>query len=65
MENIYFLKKDVLKNFANFTGKHLCWGIFLIKSQVFGEHLWTTASKLYLKRDSNTGVLWIIQEHLL
>ena len=25
------LKKYVLKNFANFTGKHLCWSFFLIK----------------------------------
>ena len=24
------VKKDVLKNFADFTGKHLCWNIFLI-----------------------------------
>ena len=28
-----FFKKDVLKNFANFTGKHLCWSLFLIKLQ--------------------------------
>ena len=26
-----FLKIGVLKNFANFTGKHLCWSLFLIK----------------------------------
>ena len=25
-----FCKKDVLKNLANFTGKHLCWSPFLI-----------------------------------
>ena len=24
-------KVDALKNFANFTGKHLCWSLFLIK----------------------------------
>ena len=23
-----FVKKDVLRNFANFTGKHLCWSFF-------------------------------------
>ena len=38
------------------------------KNNYFKEHLWTTASKLYLKRDSSTCVflwiLWIIQEHL-
>ena len=30
-----FFKKAVLKNFARFTGKHLCWSHFLIKLQVF------------------------------
>ena len=28
------IKDDVLKNFAIFTGKHLCWSLFLIKFQV-------------------------------
>ena len=23
-----FCKKGVLKNFANFTGRHLCWSLF-------------------------------------
>ena len=27
------LQNSVLKNFANFRGKHLCWGLFLIKLQ--------------------------------
>ena len=40
----------------------------LFKNNYFEEHLWTSASKLYLTRDSNTGVflwsLWIIQKHL-
>ena len=27
------VKKAVLKIFANFTGKHLCWSLFLIKLQ--------------------------------
>ena len=26
-----YCKKRVLKNFAKFTGKHLCWSLFLIK----------------------------------
>ena len=30
-----FFKIDVLKNFAIFTGKHLCWSLFLIKLQAF------------------------------
>ena len=28
-------KKGVLKKFGNFTEKHLCWGIFLIKLQAW------------------------------
>ena len=28
-----FCKKGVLRNFANFTGKHLCWSFFLIELQ--------------------------------
>ena len=30
-----FCKKAVLKHFAIFTGKHLCWSPFLIKLQAF------------------------------
>ena len=53
-------KKAALKNFIIFTGKLLCWSLFLIKLQVsqifscekceifknnyFKEHLWTAAS---------------------
>ena len=36
-----FCKKFVLENFVNFTGKHQCWSLFLIK---------------FIKRDLNTGV---------
>ena len=28
-----FFKINVLTNFAILTGKHLCWGLFLIKLQ--------------------------------
>ena len=45
----YSLKKGVLKNSSNFTGKHLCWSLVLIKLQAFRY----AAS---LKSDSNTGV---------
>ena len=41
-----FLKIDVLRNFASFTRKHLCWSLFLTKLQAkflrthsFTEHL--------------------------
>ena len=31
-----FFKIDALKNFANFTGKQLCWSLFLIKLRAWG-----------------------------
>ena len=34
-----FCKKSVLVNFSKFTGKHLCWSVFLIKLQVWGLQL--------------------------
>ena len=47
-----FFKKGVLKNFANFTEKKLCWSLLLIKSQALSP-------ATLLKRDSNTGFfLW-------
>ena len=30
-------KKAVLKNFSNFTGKHPCWSLFLIKLQALKD----------------------------
>ena len=48
------VKKDVLKNFANFARKHLRSSHFLTKLQA-----WSRPATL-LKKDSNTGVfLWI------
>ena len=52
-----FCKKGVLENFAKFTGKHLCQGLFFNK--VAGLRPTTL-----LKRDSRTGVfvfLWILR----
>ena len=50
-----FIKISVLKNFAIFTGKHLCWSLFLRKLQVLKPGS-------LLKGDSNTGVfLWILR----
>ena len=34
-----FCKKGILKNFANFTGKHLCWRLLLLKIQASGFQL--------------------------
>ena len=49
------IKNVVLKNFAIFTWKHLCWSHFLIKLQA-----WSSAT--LLKRDSNTDILlWILR----
>ena len=45
-----FFKIGVLENFTNFTGKHLCWSLFLIKLQV-----WKLNN--LLRRDSNTGAV--------
>ena len=44
-----FFKIDVLKSFAIFAGKYLCWSYFVIKLQC-----WRSA--VLLKRDSNTAV---------
>ena len=35
-----FCKKDVLRNFAEFTGKHLCQSLFLIKLHVLDLQLY-------------------------
>ena len=44
-----FFEISSIKNFAIFTGKHLCWGLGLIK-------LHACRPATFLKRDSNTGV---------
>ena len=49
-----FCKKGVLRNFANFTGKHLCWSLFLIELQTF------KLAALF-KRDSNTDFSLILK----
>ena len=42
-------KKAALKTYAELTGKHPCWSLFLIKFQGF----WLVVN--LLKRDSETG----------
>ena len=50
-----FFKKAVFKNFAIFTGKHMCWILFVTKFLAF-------RAATLLKRDSNTDVfLWILR----
>ena len=46
------VNNDGLRNYANFTGKHLCWSLFLIQLEI-----WRPVT--LLNKDSNTGVfLW-------
>ena len=47
-----FFKIGVLKDFAIFTGKHLCWGLFLLKSQAFcgASNGFKKALKAFIKR---------------
>ena len=50
-----FFEIGVLKNSALFTGKHLCWSLFLM-------NLWAFMSVTLWKRDFNTGVFyWILR----
>ena len=46
-----FSKIGILKNFANFKGKHLCWSFFLIKLQALRP-------ATSLKTDSNTRIFF-------
>ena len=57
-----FCKKRCFKNFANFTGKHLCWSLFLLKrdsnSGVFQWNLWSFLEHLFW-RTSADDCFWI------
>ena len=50
-----FCKKYVLKHFAIFTGKHLCWCLFLIKLQAVRTILTDTCVRLILKFKEGIG----------
>ena len=49
-----FFKIGVIKNFVNFTGKHLCWSFFLIKFHTFRP-------ETSLRRDSNIDVFLCVK----
>ena len=49
---LYYAEKAVLKNFANVTGKHLCWSLFLMKSYAFRP-------ATLLKRDSKIDLFLV------
>ena len=51
-----FVQVGVLKNFANFTIKHLCWSHFLIKLQALGQKF----SKLLFSKNTSRQVLLFI-----
>ena len=61
-----FFKTGVIGDFAIFTGKHLCWSLFLIKLRALGLQLYFNL----VPKDFNTGVfLWKLRtpffiEHL-
>ena len=67
-----YITKAVLKNFAIFTGKHLCWSLFFInfvkKSfqykcfpiMKFLEHLRMAASELTLRSDWLELCIWTV-----
>ena len=70
------MKKDVLRNFAKFTGKHLCNFIKketmaqmfscefceVSKNTFFTEHLWTTASNDLLWNNTNEEIKIILSQ---
>ena len=61
-----FYKIGVLKNFANFTGKHLCWSVLLIKfltnsikdtpTQVVSCEIW----KIFKNTSSTEHLQWLL-----
>ena len=60
----------VLKNFANFTGKHLCWSLFFTKLQAFRPATLLkidscTSVFLWNLRNSEEQLFWRTSERLL
>ena len=61
-----FFKIVILKNFAIFTGKHLCWNLFLIKLQAFRVFpmsivkLFTIKEQLFIYRPPHLQMFYFI-----
>ena len=58
----------VLKNFVIFTGKHLCWSLFLIKLQAYKfieKRLQNWCFPLHVRKFLRTSILKNISEGLL
>ena len=59
------IKKGVLKNFANFTGKHLCWSLFLITDLQARNFIKKILLQCFLIKLLRTPILKNICERLL
>ena len=60
-----FLFKDVLKNYTNFTRKHLCWSLFLIKVYNFIKRPQRRCLCVKFAKFLRTSILKNISERLL
>ena len=49
------VKKGALKNFAIFTGKHLCWSLFLIELKVFSYEYYEIFQNIYFAENLHMG----------
>ena len=59
------VKKGVLKNFAIFTGKHMCWSLFFIKLEEWRAGTWNNAGTVNITKFFITPILKKICKRLL
>ena len=55
-----FCKKGILRNFAKFTGKHLCQSLFLIKLQASGDCFWVNFRNLLAYSRGWLSTIWTL-----
>ena len=55
-------KKGILKNCANFTGKHLYWSPFLIKLQAWTPILKNICERLHMYEFKEQSKIWVNQK---
>ena len=53
-----FFKIGVLKNFPNFTGKHLCWSLFFIRVQFIKKGLQDSYFPVNIAKFLRAAFLW-------
>ena len=65
--SLLLLKLNVLKSFADFTGKHLCWSLFLKKLQAWYLHLIKSRLqyRFFLVKFAKLLTTSLFAEHLL